>query len=82
MYNIKIRFWYFVNISLSHNIGHCYEKIKLETKEMQDAIQKELGLSPVEENVIVLYDGEKDQKTDEFWKVLKVLYIDHIIIIS
>lgn len=40
---------------------------------MQDAIQKELGLSPVEENVIVLYDGEKDEKTNEFWKVLKVL---------
>lgn len=39
---------------------------------MQDAIQKELGLSPVEENVIVLYDGEKDLKTDEFWKVLKI----------
>ncbi|EFN76574.1 39S ribosomal protein L32, mitochondrial [Harpegnathos saltator] len=53
--------------------GHCYEKVKLETKEMQDAIQKELGLSPVEENVIVLYDGEKDQKTDEFWKNQKVV---------
>lgn len=48
---------------------------------MQNAIQKELGLSPVEENVIVLYDGEKDQKTDEFWKVLKLLYIYIIIIL-
>ncbi|XP_032666761.1 39S ribosomal protein L32, mitochondrial [Odontomachus brunneus] len=53
--------------------GHCYEKVKLETKEMQDAIQKELKLSPVEENVIVLYDGEKDQKTDEFWKNQRIV---------
>lgn len=56
----------------NYHVGHCYEKVKLETKEMQDAIQKELGLSPVEENVIVLYDGEKESKTDDFWKVLKV----------
>ena len=41
---------------------------------MQDAIQKELGLSPVEENVIVLYDGEKDGKSDEFWKVIKICF--------
>lgn len=39
---------------------------------MQDAIQQELGLSPVEENVIVLYNGEKESKPDEFWKVLKI----------
>lgn len=39
---------------------------------MQDAIQKELGLSPVEENVIVLYSGEKESRMDDFWKVLKV----------
>lgn len=42
---------------------------------MQDAIQKKLGLSPVEENVIVLYDGEKDARKDEFWKVLKFYII-------
>lgn len=40
---------------------------------MQEAIQKELGLDPVEQNVIVLYDGERDKKTDDFWKVLKIL---------
>ncbi|XP_011159110.1 39S ribosomal protein L32, mitochondrial isoform X1 [Solenopsis invicta] len=53
--------------------AHCYEKVKLETKEMQDAIQKELGLKPVEENVIVLYDGEKDSKTEEFWKNQRII---------
>lgn len=40
---------------------------------MQEAIQKELGLSPVEENVVVLYDGEKDGKTEDFWKVSRML---------
>lgn len=39
---------------------------------MKDAIKKELGLSPVEKNVIVLYDGEKDDKNNDFWKVLKI----------
>lgn len=56
----------------SFAIGHCYEKVKIETKEIRDAIIKELGLSPVEENVIVLYDGEKDDKSHEFWKVWKI----------
>lgn len=56
----------------SFAIGHCYEKVKIETKEIRDAIKKKLGLSPVEKNVIVLYDGEKDDKTHEFWKVLKI----------
>lgn len=60
----------------SFAIGHCYEKVKLETKEIQEAIQKELGLQPVEENVIVLYDGEKDDKTYQFWKVLKIYLYD------
>lgn len=53
--------------------GHCYEKVKLETKEMQDAIQQELGLSPVEENVIVLYNGEKESKPVEFWKNQRIV---------
>jgi len=42
---------------------------------MQDAIQNSLGLSPVEENVIVLYEGEKESKPDEFWKVSNI-YVD------
>lgn len=41
---------------------------------MQEAIQKELDLSPVEKDVIVLYDGERDAKTEKFWKVLKFFY--------
>jgi hypothetical protein len=41
---------------------------------MQDAIQKELGLSPVEKDVIVLYDGERDDKIDTYWKVLQIYF--------
>jgi len=41
---------------------------------MQAAIQKELGLNPVEKDVIVLYDGERDDKTDEYWKVLQIYF--------
>ncbi|KAL2735371.1 hypothetical protein V1478_003011 [Vespula squamosa] len=52
--------------------GYCYEKVKIETQEMQDAIQEKLGLSPVEEDVIVIYEGEND-KTEEFWKNQKVI---------
>ncbi|XP_029667047.1 39S ribosomal protein L32, mitochondrial [Formica exsecta] len=53
--------------------GHCYEKVKVETKEIRDAIQKKLGLNPVEENIIVLYDGEKHDKTHKFWKKQRVV---------
>lgn len=37
---------------------------------MQQAIQDSLGLKPVEQDVIVLYEGEKEQYEDNFWKVL------------
>lgn len=42
---------------------------------MQQAIQDSLGLKPVEQDVIVLYEGEKEQYEDNFWKVL--IYIMH-----
>jgi large subunit ribosomal protein L32 len=36
---------------------------------MQSAIQAELGLNPVEQEVVVLYEGEKTEQPAEFWKV-------------
>jgi large subunit ribosomal protein L32 len=36
---------------------------------MQSAIQEELGLSPVEQEVVVLYEGEKVEQPAEYWKV-------------
>lgn len=38
---------------------HCYTKVKKETKEIQDKIQEKLGLNPIENDVVVLYEGEK-----------------------
>lgn len=32
-----------------------------ETKEMQEKIVNKLGLNPVENEVVVLYDGERDK---------------------
>lgn len=32
-----------------------------ETKEMQTKIAEKLGLNPVESEVVVLYDGERDK---------------------
>lgn len=61
------------NYEAGHLCAHCYEKVKIETKEMQDTIQEKLGLSPVEEEVIVIYEGEKDGKTDDFWKNQRVI---------
>lgn len=53
--------------------AYCYEKVKIETKEMQEAIQNHLGLSPVEQDVVVIYEGEKEGKTDDFWKKQRVV---------
>jgi len=36
---------------------------------MQSAIQAELGLNPVEQEVVVLYEGDKAEQPAEFWKV-------------
>lgn len=46
-----------------------------ETKEMQEVIEKELGLEPVEQEVIVLYKGEKTKQPEEFWNVNYYVFI-------
>ncbi|XP_017477469.1 PREDICTED: 39S ribosomal protein L32, mitochondrial [Rhagoletis zephyria] len=46
-----------------HELGilcpHCYKKVELETRLMQEKIQEKLGLEPVEHEVVVLYEGEQ-----------------------
>jgi hypothetical protein len=54
---------------LSFLAAHCYAKVRTETEAMQSAIQNELGLNPVEKEVVVLYEGEKVEQPAEFWKV-------------
>lgn len=60
-----------------HEVGvlcpTCYKKVIDETKLMQDKIQEELKLSPVEKEVVVLYDGEKDEKPAEFWEGKRIV---------
>ncbi|XP_056637664.1 39S ribosomal protein L32, mitochondrial [Diorhabda sublineata] len=51
----------------------CYRKVINETKEMQEQIQNELQLEPVEKEVVVLYDGEKDEKPEEFFKGKRIV---------
>ncbi|KAJ3665595.1 hypothetical protein Zmor_001086 [Zophobas morio] len=53
----------------------CYKKVIEETKVMQDAIQQELQLSPVEKEVVVLYEGEKDGKPEEFFEGKRIVEI-------
>lgn len=50
-----------VRYSISAN---CYKRIREETKLMQQQIETELGLNPVDKDVVVLYDGEKDSQVD------------------
>lgn len=42
---------------------------------MQDAIQNKLGLEPIEKEVVVLYDGEKDEKPKEFFESKRIVEI-------
>lgn len=60
-----------------HEAGYlcpaCYNKVQQETKQMQDAIQAELGLDPVEKEVVVLYEGEKEGYTEEFWEGKRIV---------
>lgn len=57
------------NCGHDHEVGvlcpNCYARIRSETQLMQDKIQEKLQLNPIEDEVIVLYDGEKpEQVTD------------------
>ncbi|KAG8313680.1 54S ribosomal protein L32, mitochondrial [Homalodisca vitripennis] len=52
-----------------HLCTTCYSKVKKETEEMHKEIEAELGLDPVDKEVVVLYQGEKEGIPDEFFKV-------------
>lgn len=46
--------------------------MKAETEAMQEEIQRELKLDPVDKEVVVLYDGEKD-KPSELWNGKRIV---------
>lgn len=54
-------------------IATCYKKVIDETKAMQEAIQAELKLEPVEKEVVVLYEGEKGGKPEEFFEGKRIV---------
>ncbi|CAH0605403.1 unnamed protein product [Chrysodeixis includens] len=53
---------------------HCYSKVKKETKEIQGEIQKKLDLKPIENDVVVLYEGEQlPDEPKEFWNGKRII---------
>ena len=50
--------------------ANCYAKIKAETTVIQEQMVKEQGLSPIDKEVVIMYDGEKQQHDDEFFQVV------------
>ncbi|GAB0093601.1 39S ribosomal protein L32, mitochondrial [Sergentomyia squamirostris] len=71
------------NIKICITCGHhhetgnlcpkCYERVKGETQAMQAEIQKELGLNPIDKDVIVLYEGEKIEGPPESWQGKRIV---------
>ncbi|GIY19855.1 39S ribosomal protein L32, mitochondrial [Caerostris darwini] len=56
--------------------GNCYEKVKSETKLMQDAVMKELKLDPIDKEVVVLY--ENDPKDSESFRGKRIVEMDKV----
>lgn len=55
--------------------GNCYKRTEIETKEIQAKIDEKLGNNkPIENDVIVLYDGENlpDQVTWLKWTFMPI----------
>lgn len=42
---------------------------------MQTAIQDKLGLEPIDKEVVVLYDGEREEKPKEFFESKRIVEI-------
>lgn len=72
--NNSFYFYIFFNLKIFFK-ATCYKKVIDETKAMQEAIQNELKFEPVEKEVVVLYEGEKDGKPDEFWEGKRIVEI-------
>ncbi|CAH1710966.1 39S ribosomal protein L32, mitochondrial [Aphis gossypii] len=57
-----------------HLCPNCYKRVKDETTELQEVIEKELGLEPIEQEVVVLYKGERTkQPVEEFFKGKRII---------
>ncbi|CAH0725192.1 unnamed protein product, partial [Brenthis ino] len=63
------------NFERGHLCGNCYKKVEAETKEIQEKIKEKLGNNkPIENDVIVLYNGEElPEETKEFWQGKRII---------
>ncbi|KOB69433.1 Mitochondrial ribosomal protein L32 [Operophtera brumata] len=72
------------NIIVCHTCGHhherkclcenCYKRVEEETKLIKDKIIEKLGNQPIEQDVVVLYEGENvPEQPDEFWKGKRII---------
>lgn len=63
-----------------HEVGilcaHCYEKVREETSLIKDKIMEKLHLKPVDSEVVILYDGEKANQSEEFWKGKRIVEME------
>lgn len=54
-------------------LANCYSKVKAETTVLQEKMIQELGLDPVDKEIAIVYQGERNQFDDEFFKVHHVI---------
>lgn len=59
-----------------HFPGYCYDKVRKETELIQEKIIKELGLNPIEQDVVVLYEGEKNEQPAEYWQGKRIVEME------
>jgi len=56
--------------------AHCYARVLKETEEIKDKILAKLKLQPIESDVVVLYEGERRDGSEEFWKGKRIVEMD------
>lgn len=56
--------------------AHCYDKVRKETEAIKEKIMEKLKLSPVDSEVVVLYDGEKSEVSEELWKGKRIVEME------
>lgn len=55
---------------------HCYDKVRKETAAIKDKILAKLHLTPIDSEVVVLYDGEKAEKPEEFFRGKRIVEME------
>ncbi|XP_057370198.1 large ribosomal subunit protein bL32m isoform X2 [Daphnia carinata] len=55
---------------------NCYSKVKAETSVLQEKMVQELGLDPIDKEIAIVYQGEKNQFDDEFFKGKRVVQME------